>query len=243
MLAYAEKTYRTKPDCPFPRDYVSVVLRHEDTRKWYAIIMEVKRERLGLSGDGYVFVINLKTGDPVFHDVIIHEKGYMPAYHMNKMSWITILLDGTVPLPEICAAIDMSYEATASAKKKQKIRRPKEWIIPANPKYYDIVRAFDDADEIDWKQGSGIRKGDTVFMYAAAPVSAIIYECLVTETDIPFSYQDENLTIKSLMRVRLVKRFQPDRFTFETLKKDYDIYSVRGPRGVPQGLLEALKRE
>ena len=46
-------------------------------------------------------------------------------------------------------------------------------------------RAFEEAEEILWKQGSGIKKGDTVFLYVAAPVSAILYRCLVTETDIP----------------------------------------------------------
>jgi hypothetical protein len=97
--------------------------------------------------------------------------------------------------------------ATASAKKKQKIRPPKEWIIPANPKYYDIVHAFDDTDEITWKQGAGIKTGDTVFMYVGAPVSAILYKCEVTETDIPYKYQDENLTIKALMKTYTIKPF------------------------------------
>ena len=30
-------------------------------------------------------------------DMIIREDGIMPAYHMNKMHWITVRLDGTVP--------------------------------------------------------------------------------------------------------------------------------------------------
>ena len=138
--------------------------------------------------------------------------------------------------------LDMSFLATASAKKKETIRPPKEWIIPANPKYYDIEHAFDDADEIDWKQGAGIKKGDTVFLYVAAPVSAILYQCKVTETDIPWQYADRNLTITALMKIRLQKRFAPDRFPFETLKEEYGIYAVRGPRGIPNSLSAALKK-
>ncbi|HCT92607.1 MAG TPA: MmcQ protein, partial [Lachnospiraceae bacterium] len=129
-----------------------------------------------------------------------------------------------------------------SAKKKKKIRPPKEWLIPANPKYYDIEHAFDDAEEIDWKQGNGIKTGDTVFMYAAAPVSAILYKCKVTETDIPYTYADQNLSITALMKIKLLKRYKPDRFTFETLKKEYGIYAVRGPRGIPNSLSAALKK-
>ena len=32
-----------------------------------------------------------------------------------------------------------------------------------------------------------------------------------------------------------------DRFTFEVLKSEYGIYAVRGPRGIPHSLSEALK--
>ena len=130
---------------------------------------------------------------------------------------------------------------TASRQKKQKIRPPKEWIVPANPGFYDIVHAFDDAVEIDWKQGRGIKAGDTVFIYAGAPVSAILYKCMVTETDIPYEYSDRDLTITAVMKIRLQKRYEPDEFTFEKLKEEYGIYAVRGPRGIPDCLSEALR--
>jgi len=130
---------------------------------------------------------------------------------------------------------------TTSAKKKEKFRPSKEWIIPANPKYYDIEHAFDDAKEIDWKQGAGIKKGDTVYMYVAAPVSAILYKCKVTETDIPYQYEERNLTIKALMKIRLQKKYSAKRFTFDTLKEEYGIYAIRGPRGVPNSLRAVLK--
>ena len=87
----------------------------------------------------------------------------------HKQHWITVLLDGTVPEDQVFDLIDASFMATASAKRKQKERPPKEWIIPSNPKYYDIIHAFDDTDEIDWKQGSGIKTGDTVSLQSEAP--------------------------------------------------------------------------
>jgi hypothetical protein len=161
---------------------------------------------------------------------------------MNKMHWITVLLDGTVPEKQVIELIDMSFLATASAKKKEKVRPPKEWIIPSNPKYYDIFHAFDETDTIDWKQGAGIKKGDTVFMYVGAPVSAVLYKCKVTETNIPYQYQDENLTIKALMKIQLLKRYDSTQFTFEVLKSEYGIFAVRGPRGVPNSLSEVLKK-
>ena len=122
------------------------------------------------------------------------------------------------------------------------MRPPKEWIIPANPDYYDIVHAFDDDREIEWKQGRGIKAGDTVFLYVGAPVSAILYKCRVIETDIPYHYSDENLTITAVMKIKLQKRYKPSQFTFEKLKEKYGIYAVRGPRGIPDSLSEALKK-
>ena len=162
-------------------------------------------------------------------------------YHMNRKHWITVLLDGTVTDDRVFELIDMSFLATASAKKKEKIRPPKEWLIPSNPKYYDIVHAFDGTDTIDWKQGAGIKKGDVVFLYIGAPVSAVLYKCKVTETNIPYHYQDENLTITALMKIRMLKRYPPERFTFKILKSEYRIFAVRGPRGVPSSLSAALK--
>ena len=102
--------------------------------------------------------------------------------------------------------------------------------------------AFAASDVVDWKQGSGIKAGDTVYMYVAAPVSAILYKCRVLETDIPYAYADENLTIKALMKLKCERRYERDRFTFERLSNEFSVTAVRGPRGVPYGLSEELKK-
>ena len=202
--------------------------------------MEVDRDKLGLSGSGSVSVINLKIDDVFFRDVIIKEAGIMPAYHMNKQHWV--LLDGTVHSSEVEKLIDVSFNATASKRRKKvrEPREPKEWIIPANPKFYDVEAAFAKNSIITWKQGAGIIQGDTVYMYVAAPVSAILYKCRVLETDIPYDYQDKNLSIKALMKIELLKCYDRDAFTFSVLGDEYGIFAIRGPRGVPFSLSEAL---
>ncbi len=238
---YILKKYGAEPERMWMRFPDYAVFRHDDGRRWFGIIMDVPREKLGLEGEGRIDVINVKTDDPLLAEVLLHRKGFLPGYHQDHNKWITVLLDGTVPFKEICALVDASYIATASAKKKRILRPKKEWIIPANPKYYDVVRAFDGGTEIDWKQGAGIREGDTVFVYAAAPVSAILYKCTVTKTDIPFDYRDGGLTITALMRIRLEKRYDPGAFTFKRLRDEFGLFAVRGPRGLPFGLGEALE--
>lgn len=240
VFDYIKDKYDTLPEYPWRKYESNAVFRHSDNRKWFALVMGVERNKLGLAGYEIVDVINLKLDDMFFRDMMMQEEGIMPAYHMNKLHWITVLLDGTVPEKTVYELIEMSFMATASGKKKNRIRPPKEWIIPSNPKYYDSVHAFDDTDTINWKQGAGIRKGDTVFMYVGAPVSAILYKCIVTETDIPYEYTNGRLTIKALMTIRLIKRYKPDRFTFNILKEEYGIYAVRGPRGVPNSLSAVL---
>ena len=152
------------------------------------------------------------------------------------------MLDGKVPMKEIQSLLAESYAVTSNKCRKSIERPAKEWLVPANPKHYDVSHAFDENEEIDWKQGNGIRVGDTIFMYVAAPVSAILFQCAVTETGIPYEYSSDALTITSLMKIKLTRRYQPDQFSFDRLKEEYGIFAVRGPRGVPHSLSEALQK-
>ena len=43
------------------------------------------------------------------------------------------------------------------------------------------------------------------------------------------------------MKIKLLKRYGSEQFTFERLKDEFGIFAVRGPRGVPHSLSEALK--
>ncbi len=239
---YIVKKYKAKAEYLWKNDPNSCIYRHEENRKWFAIMMVIPKNKLGLEGGENVEIINLKLADAFSADLLATTtEGYFPAYHMTKGStWITVVLDGTVPAGDIYPLIDESFGVTAPKAKKVRMRAPKSWIIPANPKYYDVEADFAKRDIIEWKQGSGIRKGDTVYMYLAAPVSAILYKCTVIETGIPYDRVNEHVHIKSLMRIRLERVYERDRFTFETLGGEFGIFAIRGPRGVPNALLTAL---
>ena len=241
VFDYAKKKYGTKPEYLWKRFPDYAVLRHEDNRKWYGLIMNIPYEKIDSQKSGRVDILNIKLDDILLADMLTRQDGYYTGYHIGRGNWLSVALDGTVDIRSVCGLIDASYNATASKQKKQKLRPPKEWLIPANPKYYDILHAFDKTDIIDWKQGAGIKKGDTVFMYVGSPVSAILYKCEVTETDIPYDYHTKELTITKLMKIKLRKRYKPDSFTFERLKNEYGIFAVRGPRSVPNSLSGALR--
>ncbi len=242
VLDYVAGTYHGEAELPSLRDPSWVGFRHPDNRKWYALLGTVPGSRLGLEGEKTVDVLSVRLEDPLLRDFLLKREGFFPDLRSAAGNRITVLLDGTVPLSEIRSLIDTSYRITASAQTRMKVRAPKEWIVPSNPKYYDSVHAFDDTDEIRWKQGSGIRTGDIVFLYVGAPISAVLFKCVVTETDIPYQFRTEGLTISKLMGIRLLKRYDPAQFTFEALRERYGVFAVRGPRGIPGGLSEALDK-
>ena len=243
IIAFIRAEYGAEIEPLRMRQPAGGIFRHPDNRKGFALIMNVPRARLGLGGEGTAEVLDVKTGDLLLRDFLLRREGFFPGLHTVKGGWVAVLLDGTVPADEIRGLIASSFRATASAGTRNAIRPPKEWIIPSNPVYYDSVHAFDDRDEIDWTQGRGIREGDTIYLYVGAPVSAILFRCRVTRTGIPYDFRREGLTITALMRIRLEKRYDPARFTFEMLKREYGIFAVRGPRGVPHRLSEALKQD
>ena len=125
-----------------------------------------------------------------------------------------------------------------SQRRKSNRSVPKDWIIPANPKYYDVVGAFEASDIVTWKQSSDIHVGDTIYMYVAAPYSSILYKCRAVEVDIPYNFSDENLTLKQAMKVELLKKYESGVWSFERIKQ-FGVYAVRGPRNMPA----ELKRE
>ena len=111
LLAHVLKKYGTGPDYLWPRQPCYAVLRHGHTQKWYGIIMDVPYRVLGLDGHGEVDILNLKSA-PATVTALLERPGFLPAYHMNKKHWISILLDGSVPLKEIRTLLDQSYELT-----------------------------------------------------------------------------------------------------------------------------------
>ena len=108
IYEYVKKQYGTVPEYLWKESPESAVLRHKNG-KWYAVIMNVERSKLGLDGDDTVEIIDVKC-DPDMTGMIIQTDGFLPGYHMSKQHWITILLDRTVGESKILDFLDMSYD-------------------------------------------------------------------------------------------------------------------------------------
>ncbi len=108
IFRYVKEKYNTSPDYPWERDVTSAVLR-KPNKKWYGLVMNVRRSVIGEKGEGNVDILNVKC-TPVVREVLIAEGKAIPAYHMNKRLWISIPLDSGISLTEICGVIDESYQ-------------------------------------------------------------------------------------------------------------------------------------
>ena len=243
LVKYVKEKYDINVTYPWPKYPNIAVLRHKENEKIFVFFSKEKSHSSLDSDDKAVDIISIKTQDPLIIDFLLNEEGFFRSKFFGKGRWLSIYMDGTVPLENIIPLVDDSFMVTASAKTRQKYRGPKEWVIPSNLKYYDSTKAFDGTDTIVWKQGRNIKEGNIVYLYAGQPVSAILYQCLVTETDIPYFEQFENVRIPSLMQIKLLRRYPHDKFTFERLKNDYGVGAIRGPRGIPEMLSEDLNRE
>ena len=117
FLSYCVDTYGISPDYPFDDLLETAVLRHTDSRKWFALVMRVPRRKLGIDCDELTDVVNLKLPTEMFGSFSAVD-GVYPAYHMNKLHWISLLIseasDDTIRF-----LVNASYNATKKNNKKR----------------------------------------------------------------------------------------------------------------------------
>ena len=118
FASYIEDFYNIKYDCPFEDELDAWCFRHSDNKKWFALIMRIKKSKLGMKTDGYIDVVNMKCAPEIMDDLWC-EAGVFPAYHMSKKHWLTLALDGTCDDETIKFVLNVSYELTRK-KLKQK---------------------------------------------------------------------------------------------------------------------------
>jgi Uncharacterized protein conserved in bacteria len=112
IIRYVRKIYNDELEFLWRRFPDNAIFRRRDNAKWYAALLTVKKEKLGLPGDGFLEVIDLRM-TPEEIDVLVDGKRFFPGYHMNKKHWLTICLDGSVSVDEISPRIDASYALAA----------------------------------------------------------------------------------------------------------------------------------
>ena len=114
---HIKEVYGANAEFPWLSAPTFAVYRHQSNNKWFAVIMEIPKNRMGIEEEGVINVVNLKS-DPLLIGSLILDNGIYPAYHMNKNHWITVCLDGSVETEKVKWLLDLSFELTDKRKRK-----------------------------------------------------------------------------------------------------------------------------
>ena len=102
IIKYCTELPSTFKDYPFPDDNVTIAMKHLENKKWFALLMEVKGE----------LYLNVKT-NPDYSELLRKSYNYIiPAYHMNKEHWNTVIINDQVDNSLVEELIEQSYELT-----------------------------------------------------------------------------------------------------------------------------------
>ena len=126
------------------------------------------------------------------------------------------------------------------------------WILSANPNYFDHAGAFRECGFIDWKQTRNYAIGDVVYVYVTKPFSRIRYKTEVVCTGLTvdetcdFSKfwvvsQPNHDTKSKFVRLKLLQEYEDDRLSLESLNDHGLEYPPQGPCRVKGDLLKHVK--
>jgi len=110
IIEHIKAEYGAEPEFLWPDRYPGyAVFRHNDNKKWFALVATISATSLGLKDDRQIDVINLKFDKNQTYDFAETSDHIFPAYHMNKNNWITVWLDGTLPDELVLKLIQKSF--------------------------------------------------------------------------------------------------------------------------------------
>lgn len=108
VIKYIREKYGDELEFLWEKFDDNAIWRRNDNKKWYALLVTLPKNKIGLEGEEEIEILDLRMS-PQEVERSIDYKRYFPAYHMNKKSWITICLDGSLEIEEIYRRIDGSY--------------------------------------------------------------------------------------------------------------------------------------
>ncbi len=119
LFSYAGERWGVQPDFPWPRYPSYAVLRHGDSGKWFAAVLDLEPRWLGLEQAfplrhmPRMDVVNLKCQPPLV-TMLLDREGVYPGYHMSRRHWVSIPLSGPFPKDELLELLELSWRLTLS---------------------------------------------------------------------------------------------------------------------------------
>ena len=108
VLNYIKEKYHVYPSYLWDKYPLDCAFKNLNG-KWFALIMNISKDKLGLDSKEEVFILNIKYYPDLIGSLRLRN-GIYKAYHMNKEHWVSIILDGIVEESKVKELIDVSYE-------------------------------------------------------------------------------------------------------------------------------------
>ena len=115
---YMVSQYGAESDHPIKEEHSIAVFMRPDNKKWFAATKNIGCKSLGIDRAGRIDILNVRLAPRTVAELRVRE-GFMPAWYMNQNSWVTILLDGSVPDEEIRRYLDEAYALAGDKRGKR----------------------------------------------------------------------------------------------------------------------------
>ncbi|HEN3296555.1 TPA: MmcQ/YjbR family DNA-binding protein [Yersinia enterocolitica] len=112
LFSYAREHFKSEPEYLWSKLPSYAVLRHHDGKKWFGIVMNVPGTKLGLKTDDELDILEVKVR-PEYIGSLRKKDGILPAYHMNKEHWVSVLLSSLLSPNEIHELLADSHGLTS----------------------------------------------------------------------------------------------------------------------------------
>ncbi len=123
-----------------------------------------------------------------------------------------------------------------SEEEAKRNRAPIAWVLPSNPKHFDVLRGFaENGDVLNWHQRADIHVGDTVYIYVGAPISAIRFRCEAIAVNLSPTEEEP----RKNMDIRRLETYADDQWPRSFLMAN-GLNNIRGLRTIPMTLHEII---
>lgn len=108
IISYTAQKYKVLPENVMEKHPGVSIFRHRDSKKWFALLISLKSKS---AFEDNIVLLNLKL-PPGLVALLRDDKTYLPAYHMNKRHWISVVINKNVDISYVCDLIDESFALT-----------------------------------------------------------------------------------------------------------------------------------
>ena len=162
-------------------------------------------------------------------DRMLKQSGLKKSDRIKENNWIMIPLDNSFTMEELMDFTVSSYDATDIST---------AWIIPANPKYYDVITPFRTQGYEYWPRINGIDLNENVYIYITKPVGALLFKTVVEDFSLHFLPDG---TAYDSMKLKLVHEFSREEYSMDILEA-YGVRSIRSGSHIPVALEKELRK-